>query len=87
MPIIINLEPIMTRRKISLTELSEKVGITMANMSILKNLKGKGIKYETMDKLCKILDCTPGDLFEWVDEKEFERRMGYEWEEVIRGRE
>jgi putative transcriptional regulator len=67
--------------------LSEKVGITMANMSILKNLKGKGIKYETMDKLCKILDCTPGDLFEWVDEKEFERRMGYEWEEVIRGRE
>ena len=63
--IIINLDVMMAKRKVSLTELSEKLGITMANVSILKNGHAKGIRFETLDKICKILDCQPGDILEY----------------------
>ena len=66
--IVINIDVMPARRKMSVTELSEHVGITLANMSILKNGKAKAIKIETLDKICRALDCQPGDILEWRDE-------------------
>lgn len=67
MPIIINLDVMMAKRKISLNELSEKVGITPANLSILKTGKAKAIRLGTLEALCKELDCQPGDILEYAD--------------------
>ncbi len=65
MPIIINLDVMLARRKMSLTELSERVGITMSNLSILKTGKAKAVRLETLDAICKALDCQPGDILEF----------------------
>ena len=70
--IVINIDVMLARRKMSVTELSERVGITMANMSILKNGKAKAIRMETLDKICRALECQPGDLLEWRDEDDAE---------------
>ena len=67
--IIVNLDVMMAKRKISLNELSDKIGITPANLSILKNSKGKAIRFSTLEKLCEVLDCTPGDILEYKNEK------------------
>ncbi len=66
--IVFNIDVMLAKKKMSVTELSDKVGITIANMSILKNGKAKAIKVETLDKICKALDCQPGDILEYVDE-------------------
>lgn len=72
MTIKINLDLMMLRRKVSSTELSQKLGITMANLSILKNNKAKAIRFTTLNEICKALDCQPGDILEYVeDEEEF----------------
>ena len=63
--IIFNIDVMLARRKMSLTELSSRVGITLANMSILKTGKAKAVKISTLAKLCEALDCQPGDLFEY----------------------
>lgn len=63
--IIINLDVMLAKRKMSVTELSEKVGITMANISILKNGKAKAIRLSTLESICKVLDCQPGDILEY----------------------
>lgn len=68
MPIIINLDVMLARRKMSLTELSERVGITMSNLSILKTGKAKAIRLETLESICKVLDCQPGDILEFRPE-------------------
>lgn len=68
MAIIINIDVMLAKRKMSVTELSERVGITMANISILKNGKAKAIKVDTLDKICRALECQPGDLLEWRKE-------------------
>ncbi len=66
----VNLDVMMAKRKISLTELAEKVNITMANLSVLKTEKAKAIRFSTLDTICKVLDCQPGDILEYVkDEK------------------
>lgn len=65
MAIIVNLDIMLARRKMSLTELSEKMGITMANLSILKTSKAKAIRFSTLDLICHILDCQPGDILEY----------------------
>lgn len=65
--IIINIDIMLAKRKMSVTELSEKVGITLSNMSILKTGKAKAIKLETLDKICRSLNCQPGDILEWSD--------------------
>ncbi len=70
MAIIINIDVMLAKRKMSVTELSERVGITMANISILKNGKAKAIKVDTLDKICRALDCQPGDILEWREEEE-----------------
>lgn len=69
MAIRVYLDVMMARRKISLTELAEKVGITQANLSILKNEKAKAIRFTTLDALCKALNCQPGDILEYVEEE------------------
>ena len=63
--IVVNLDVMMARRKMSLNELSEKVGITIANLSILKNGKAKAVRLSTLDAICRALDCTPGDILEY----------------------
>lgn len=63
--IIVNIDVMLAKRKMSVTELSERVGITMANISILKNGKAKAIKLQTLDKICEALDCEPGDILEY----------------------
>jgi len=62
MAIIVNLDVVMAQRKMSLTELSERVGITLANLSILKSGKAKAIRFSTLEAICEVLDCQPGDL-------------------------
>ena len=71
MAIIVNLDIMMARRKISLGELAEKIDITPANLSILKTGKAKAIRFSTLEAICKVLDCQPGDILEYqVDEKD-----------------
>ena len=67
MPMIVNIDVMLARRKMSVTELSGKVGITMANLSILKNGKAKAIRFSTLEAVCKALDCQPGDILEYRD--------------------
>lgn len=66
--IVINLDVMMAKRKISLNELSDKVGITLANLSILKNNKAKAIRFSTLDAICRALDCRVEDILEYIDE-------------------
>ncbi|MDD2393174.1 MAG: helix-turn-helix transcriptional regulator [Eubacteriales bacterium] len=70
MAIRINLDVMMAKRKMSLNELSEKVGITLANLSILKTSKAKAIRFSTLEEICKALDCQPGDILEFVPDEE-----------------
>ncbi len=70
MPIIVNVDVMMARRKMSLTELAQKVDLTLANLSILKTGKAKAVRFSTLEALCRALDCQPGDLLEYApDEK------------------
>lgn len=70
--IVINIDVMLAKRKMSVTELSERVGITMANISILKNGKAKAIKIDTLNKICKALQCQPGDILEFREDEEEE---------------
>lgn len=65
--IVVNLDVIMAKNKISSNELAEKIGITPANLSVLKTNKGKAIRFSTLDKLCEVLNCTPGDILEYKE--------------------
>ena len=66
----INLDVMMAKRKISLTELAEKVGLTMSNLSVLKTEKARAIRFSTLDSICKVLDCQPGDILEYLPDKD-----------------
>lgn len=66
MAIIVNLDVMMAKRKMSLNELSEKVGLTLSNLSILKTGKAKAIRFSTLEAICQVLDCQPGDILEYV---------------------
>ena len=65
MSIIVNIDVMMAKRKMSSNELAQKIGITTANLSILKTNKGKAIRFSTLDKICEVLECTPGDILEY----------------------
>jgi putative transcriptional regulator len=67
MPIIVNLDVMMAKRKMSLNELSEKVDLTLSNLSILKTGKAKAVRFSTLEAICKVLECQPGDLLEFVE--------------------
>ncbi len=69
MPIIVNLDVMMAKRKMSLNELSQRVDITLANLSILKNNKAKAVRFSTLEAICNALDCQPGDILEFVPEE------------------
>lgn len=73
MAIIVNLDLMMAKRKISLKDLAEKIDITNANLSILKNNKAKAVRFSTLNELCKALDCQPGDILEYVDDDELDK--------------
>ena len=75
MGIIINIDVMLAKRKMSVTELTEKVGITMANLSILKNGKAKAVRFSTLEAICKALDCQPGDILEYKNEQHSDFRM------------
>ncbi|MDD6202169.1 MAG: helix-turn-helix transcriptional regulator [Lachnospiraceae bacterium] len=70
MAIVINLDVVMAKRKMSVTELADEIDITMANLSILKNNKAKAIRFSTLDAICKSLNCQPGDILEYVEEND-----------------
>lgn len=67
MPIVVNLDVIMAKRKMSLNELSEKVDLTLSNLSVLKTGKAKAVRFSTLEAICKALNCQPGDILEFVD--------------------
>ncbi len=69
MPIIVNIDVMMAKRKMSSGELAEKIGITPANLSILKNNKARAIRFSTLDAICKALDCKPGDILDYIEEE------------------
>ena len=70
MAIIVNLDVVMAKRKMSLNELSEKVGLTLSNLSILKTGKAKAIRFSTLEIICSVLDCQPGDILEYTEDEE-----------------
>lgn len=70
MGIVVNLDVMMAKRKMSLGELASRVDITMANLSILKNNKARAVRFSTLEAICKALDCQPGDILEYVPEEE-----------------
>jgi putative transcriptional regulator len=76
MPIVVNLDVMLARRKMSLTELSEKVGIAMANLSILKTGKARAIRFSSLEEICRVLECQPGDILEYMNEKDYKKLMG-----------
>jgi putative transcriptional regulator len=69
MAIIINIDVMLAKRKMSVTELAERVGITMANISVLKNGKAKAIRFSTLEAICKALECQPGDILEYKEDR------------------
>ncbi|WP_031442484.1 helix-turn-helix domain-containing protein [Arenibacter algicola] len=70
MAIVVNLDVVMAERKMSLNELSDKVGLTLSNLSILKTGKAKAIRFSTLDTICKVLECQPGDILEYVNDEQ-----------------
>ncbi|MCL9807539.1 helix-turn-helix transcriptional regulator [Flavobacterium amniphilum] len=70
MPIIVNLDVMMAKRKMSLNELSEKVDLTLSNLSILKTGKAKAVRFSTLEAICKVLNCQPGDILEFMDDQD-----------------
>lgn len=73
MAIIINIDVMLAKRKMSVTELSEKIGITISNLSILKNGKAKAIRLGTLNEICKVLDCQPGDILEYKADEDIQK--------------
>ncbi|HEY0039371.1 MAG TPA: helix-turn-helix transcriptional regulator [Flavisolibacter sp.] len=75
MPIVVNLDVMLARRKMSLTQLCERIDITIANMSILKTGKAKAIRFSTLESICEILECQPGDILEYMTEEAYAKLM------------
>ena len=76
--IVVNLDVMMAKRKISAGELAEKIGITPANLSILKNNKAKAIRFSTLEEICRVLNCQPGDILEYLAEKQEEGEIDHD---------
>jgi putative transcriptional regulator len=73
MPIVVNLDVMLARRKMNLTELSEQVGVTIANMSILKSGKARAVRFSTLEEICRVLECQPGDILEYMDNASYKK--------------
>lgn len=77
MPIVVNLDVMLAKRKISLTDLSNRVNITIANMSVLKSGKAKAIRFSTLEAICKELDCQPGDILQYMNAAEYKKLINF----------
>lgn len=75
MPIVVNLDVMLAKRKMTLTELSERIDITIANLSILKTSKARAIRFSTLEEICRVLNCQPGDILEYMDEDSYRTLM------------
>ncbi len=75
MPIVVNLDVMLARRKMSLTQLSEQVGITIPNLSVLKSGKARAIRFSTLEEICKVLECQPGDILEYMNEEDHHKLL------------
>ena len=75
MPIVVNLDVMLAKRKMSLTELSTRVDITIANLSVLKSGKAKAIRFSTLEEICKVLECQPGEILEYMDNASYKKLM------------
>lgn len=73
MPIVVHLDVMLAKRKMTLSELSERVDITLANLSVLKSRRSRGVRFSTLEEICKVLECQPGDLLEYVDEATYKK--------------
>lgn len=76
MPIVVNLDVMLGKRKMSLTELSASIDITLSNLSILKSGKAKAIRFSTLDEICRVLECQPGDILEYLNPEKYQKLMG-----------
>lgn len=85
MPVIVTLNVMMAKRNISLTELAARIGKDLSNLSLLKTNNAKAIRLKTLSDLCRELECQPADLLEYVDDKEYRKRMGMSWKEFLEG--
>ena len=79
MPIVVNLDVMLAKRKLTLKQLSERVDITVANLSVLKSGKGRAIRFTTLNEICKALECQPGEILEYIDEAAYEKLFGEKW--------
>lgn len=75
MPIVVNLDVVLAKRKMSLTQLSDQIGITIVNLSILKSGKAKAIRFSTLEAICKVLECQPGDVLEYMTIADYKKLM------------
>ncbi len=75
MPIVVNLDVMLAKRKMTLTQLSEQIGITIVNLSILKSGKAKAIRFSTLEAICEILECQPGDILEYMTTEDYKKLM------------
>jgi putative transcriptional regulator len=80
MPIVVNVDVMLAKRKMSLMELSQLIGITPANASIIKSGKARGIRFRTLENICRVLDCKPGDILDYVDNETYEKLFGRSYE-------
>jgi putative transcriptional regulator len=79
MPILVTLDVMLAKRKTTLTELSEALDINLAPLSLLKTGKARGVRFSTLNAICQMLECQPGDLLQFVSEKEYKKLMGRDW--------
>jgi putative transcriptional regulator len=77
MPIVVNLDVMLAKRKMTLTELSDRIGITIANLSVLKSGKARAIRFSTLESICEYLECQPGDILEYMTNADYEKLMKY----------
>ena len=77
MPIVVNLDVMLAKRKMTLTELSDRIGITIANLSVLKSGKARAIRFSTLESICEYLECQPGDILEYMTEADYDKLMKF----------
>ena len=75
MPIVVNLDVMLARRKVTLTYLSEQIDITITNLSVLKSGKARAVRFSTLEEICRVLECQPGDILEYMNDKDYEKLM------------
>jgi putative transcriptional regulator len=80
MPIVVTLDVMLAKRKMSLMGLSERIGITTANVSLLKTSKVRAIRFSTLDHICRVLECKPGDILDYVDDETYKKLFGHSYE-------